>query len=193
MIQSISIIIPAAGRSERMGAANKLLLPLRGRPVLEHALDTALQAAPLEVIVVTGFDRENVEQVVRTHEALVIQNPDFAEGMGATIRTGIAAALTDASGYAILLADLPFVRLETIRLLGEHAMPDRIVVPTFEDKRGHPVIFGRTFREELLALRGDGGARAVIDAHPDSLVLVDTGDPGTVRDIDTREDYNGHV
>lgn len=193
MIHSISIIIPAAGRSERMGAANKLLLPLRGRPMLEHVVETAVRAAPLEVIVVTGFDRENVERIVRKREALVIHNAAFAEGMGATIRTGIAAASEEASGYAILLADLPFVRVETIRSLGEHARPDRIVVPAHRGERGHPVIFGRTFRTELLALRGDVGARAVIEAHQGALVRMETDDLGTVRDLDTRDDYDGRL
>lgn len=190
MIGTISIIIPAGGRSERMGAANKLLLPLRGRTVLDHVVETALQAAPLEVIVVTGHDRENVERVLDSGEALVIHNLDFEEGMGATIRTGIASAAPEASGYAILLADLPFVRSQTIVRLAEHLRPTTIVVPTYRGERGHPVLLGRSFRDELLTLTGDVGGRAIIEAHTDSVVLIETGDPGTVRDIDTADDFD---
>ena len=173
-----------------MGAANKLLLSLRGRTVLEHVVDTAVQAGALEVIVVTGHDRENVERVVGSGEALVIHNLDFEDGLGSTIRTGIASASPAALGYAVLLADLPFVRPQTIIQLAEKLRPESIVVPTYEGERGHPVLFGRAFRSELLALRGDVGGRGILATHPESIALVETNDPGTMRDIDSPDDYD---
>lgn len=190
MIRTISIIIPAGGLSERMGAVNKLLLPLKGRTVLEHVVDAAVQVRPLEILLVTGSDRDEVARVIASRDVRCVHNPEFAEGMGSTLRTGIAAASPEASGYAILLADLPFVRSQTIRLLAENLTADRIVVPTYEGERGHPVFFGRSFRDELLSLRGDTGGRRIIDAHPDAVDLIETSDPGTVRDINTAEDYD---
>lgn len=172
-----------------MGHSNKLLLPLRGRTVIEHVVETALETGPLEVIVVTGHDRAEIARVVGSRGVRCIHNPDFEEGVGSSIRAGIAAASPDAYGYAILLADLPFVRPKTILDLAGMLTADRIVAPRYEGERGHPVLFGRNFRDELLTLRGDEGGRRIVEAHPGALALVDTGDSGTVQDIDTTEDY----
>ena len=191
IISAISIIIPAAGRSERMGRPNKLLLPLCGRTLIEHVVETALQVGPLEVIVVTGHDRAEIKRAVGSFRVRCIHNPDFAEGMGSTIGAGIAAASPDASGYAILPADLPFLRPKTILDLAGALSENHIVAPRYEGERGHPVLFGRRFRNELLTLRGDEGGRSILEAHSAALTLVDIADPGTVQDIDTMEDYDG--
>lgn len=189
LIGTISIIIPAGGRSERMGAPNKLLLPLDGRTVLEHVVDAAVQAHPLEIVLVTGSEREDVVRAVGSRAVRCVHNPDFAEGIGSTLRTGVAAASPEASAYAILLADLPFVLPETIRMVGDAARRDGIIVPTYRGARGHPVVFGRDFRDDLLFLSGDVGARRIIEAHPEAAAFIETNDPGTVRDIDSEGDY----
>lgn len=185
----ISLVVPAAGRSERMGAGNKLLLPLGRRSLLEHVVVAALSTHPYEVIVVTGPQREQVETALRDHPVRFVHNPEYDEGMAASLRTGIRAASSRTVGFAILLGDLPFIRSSTIEHLCTCLAPGRIVLPRFEGRQGHPVVFAARYRADLLSLSGDVGARRVILSHPEAALIVDTDDPGILFDIDTMADY----
>ncbi len=185
----ISLIVPAAGRSERMGKNNKLLLPLGRRAVLERVVMAALGTDPLEVIVVTGAERERVESALAPYPVRLIHNHDHGEGMASSLRAGIRASSVRAAGFAIMLGDLPFVRSTTIAAVCAGLGAGRIVLPRFEGRQGHPVVFADGYRDELAGLSGDVGARSVIEAHPHAVVIVDTDDPGILLDVDTMADY----
>lgn len=179
-----------------MGDANKLLLPLGGRPLVVHTV-AALRTAPIgDVIVVTGYDRTAVAQVLEDNPVQVVHNADYASGMASSIRRGVAAASPHTDGVMICLGDLPLVRPGTLRQLCDRfvaASPPAIVLPVCEGHRGHPVLFDGTFQEELLALRGDTGARSVIRAHDTVVVEVEVDDPGIFRDVDTQAGYDALV
>jgi molybdenum cofactor cytidylyltransferase len=108
--------------------------------------------------------------------------------MGASLAAGIAA--TDgADGYVVALADMPWVAPATIRAVVEALRGGAsIAAPRCRGKRGHPVGFGAAHRDELAALAGDVGARAIVDAHGDALRLVDVDDAGTLADVDVPGD-----
>ena len=113
---------------------------------------------------------------------------DAELGMGHSLAAGVAHEL-QASGWVVALADMPNVRPQTVRAIAQALSLQRgIVVPYFHSERGHPVAFGEAFRDELLALHGDNGARAVLHAHPDKVHRLQVDDPGIVQDIDTPED-----
>ncbi len=172
-----------------MGARNKLLLPLGRRTVLDRVVTSALRTDPLEVIVVTGAERKAVEAALSDHPVHLVHNSDYEEGMAASLRAGVQAASSRASGFAIMLGDLPFIDSSTISHLCGRLEPGGIVIPCFEGRQGHPVVFARRFRADLLALSGDVGARCVIESYPESVLNVDADDPGILFDIDTMADY----
>lgn len=172
-----------------MGAINKLLLPLGRRTVLERVVTAALNTDPLEVVVVTGPERDAIEAVLEGRPVHFIHNPHHEEGMASSLRAGIRAASPSAAGFAIMLGDLPFILSSTIAHLCTQLEPGRIVIPKFEGRQGHPVVFAARYREDLLALSGDVGARRVIQSYPDAALEVDTEDPGILFDIDTMADY----
>lgn len=175
-----------------MGAANKLLLPFRGVPIIRHVVDT-VQSAPVEdIVVVTGHEAERVRGTLAGADVRLVHNPDYASGMASSLRRGVEAAASDTSGFMIVLGDLPLLRPSTLVDLTRHfanGPPEAILIPTHESQRGHPVIFAVTYREELLQLEGDVGARSVIEAHPEQITEVAVDDPGILRDIDTEEAY----
>jgi molybdenum cofactor cytidylyltransferase len=111
-----------------------------------------------------------------------------AEGMGTSLAAGIRAT-SDAHGWVIALADMPFLRLETIRAIAR-ALSDgaAIAAPAYHGERGHPVGFARRFFDELGALHGDEGARDLLKRYPDLLTLYEVDDPGILRDIDKPSD-----
>jgi molybdenum cofactor cytidylyltransferase len=98
----------------------------------------------------------------------------------------------NAGGWIIALGDMPFVRQSTVAgVLRMLEASGRIALPAYRGERGHPVGFGRRYRDELLAVQGDEGARAVVRRHADEIDIVETDDPGILRDIDAPTDLEG--
>jgi len=119
-------------------------------------------------------------------EVLICENA--AEGMGASLACGARAA-QDAEGYLVALGDMPFVRRTTIAAVRDAlAGGASLVAPYFRARRGHPVGISSTFREQLLVLKGDEGAKKLLATHERELVKIPVGDPGVIRDIDRPED-----
>ena len=114
--------------------------------------------------------------------------------MGTSIACGVGAVEDETSGYLVCLGDMPLVKPETIKkltrtFLDQSDWSSSIVRPRFEERAGHPVIFGRSYSAQLKALSKDEGARSLITSHRDRLKYVDVNDPGVVADIDTQDDY----
>ncbi len=191
--EHVSAVVLAAGLSRRMGAANKLLLPLAGGTILERAVRTVLSAPVAEVVVVTGHEEDAVCAVLSRLPVRVARNADYASGMASSIRCGVEAASEEAAGYLIGLGDMPLLGAATPVLLcarfAEAASPEAICVPVYRGRRGHPVLFGRAHRDALLQLGGDGGARSVLKRHQKAVIEVAVEDPGVVRDVDTPAAY----
>lgn len=191
--EHLSALVLAAGRSRRMGGENKLLLPFRGRTMVEAAVRTIVEAPVAEVVVVTGHERARVERALAGLPVHLVHNPDYHSGMASSLRAGVAAAAPDAAGFLIALGDMPLLRTTTLealcRAFGAADAP-AIVLPVIEGKRGHPVIFDCAFRDELLQIDGDGGARSVLHRHRGAVREVEVEDAGIVRDVDTPAAYD---
>jgi molybdenum cofactor cytidylyltransferase len=187
--EPVTAIVLAAGRSRRMGAPNKLLLEIGGHPVVSRVITAFLTADVARVIVVTGADREAVAKAIPdAAQVHLAYNPDYAAGIGASIRCGVSASEATSSGLAICPGDLPLLTADTIRQVlrafYERASPC-IVRPRVDGQPGHPVLFGRAFRGALMQLRGDEGARDILRRHGRAVTHVDVEQPGAVRDVDT--------
>lgn len=182
-------MVPAGGRSRRMGAPNKLLLDLGNRSVLEWVVTSALEAALDEVIVVTGAGGDEVSERMAGYAVRVVHNAAYDEGMASSIRVGLQAADAEAEGIGILPGDMPFVRSGTVARLAASLRPGTIVVPYHDGRAGHPVFFAASFRNELLDIQGDAGARSVLERCAEAVVEIETDDAGVLRDIDTEDDY----
>ncbi len=184
----LTAVVLAAGQSSRMGAANKLLADLGGRPVLDHVLDLATGPPFTDAVVVTGCDRAAVAEIARQRGVPTVHNGAWGEGMGASLACATAALGPEADGLAVLLGDVPLIRQETLVRLAQawrQSPAPAIARPVWRGRPGHPVIFDRAFVPDLLGLRDDDGARSVLHAHADRLVRVETGDQGVVLDADT--------
>jgi molybdenum cofactor cytidylyltransferase len=183
----ISGILLAAGAARRFGGG-KLLQTLPDGTAIGLASLRNLQAALDRVVVVTRPGDQAAAKLYASAGAQTIVCVDAALGMGHSLAAGVAHE-TQARGWVVALADMPNVKPQTVRAIA-HALSAQggIVVPYFHSERGHPVAFGEAFREELLALHGDSGAKAVLQAHPDKVHRLQVDDPGIVQDVDTPED-----
>lgn len=182
----ISAIILAAGKSERMGTP-KALLPIHGRTFLENILNSISQTSIEDVFVVVGHHRKEIEERVKLSS--VVFNPDYEQGMTTSFQTGIRALSWEASGAFLFLVDHPLVEPKTLESMIERLAPNRIVIPTFQGRRGHPVLFATEILEEILALPSSEGANSVVRRNPARVVEVPVNEPGILVDIDTPEDF----
>jgi molybdenum cofactor cytidylyltransferase len=186
---NIVAILLAAGSGSRFGG-EKLLQPLPdGVAIAAHAARNLLAALPSVVAVVRWSDFPLYDMLEQEGcQCTMFQGA--ARGMGASLAHGIVQA-RDADGWVIALADMPNVRPETIRsIVAALETGALIAAPSYGGRRGHPVGFAALLRQELLALDGDEGARAVVERHRGEVKLLECDDPGTLIDIDQRGDLD---
>ncbi len=186
--RKVAAVVLAAGRSRRMGTLNKLLIGVDGKPMVRHAVDAALAAGLSPVVVVTGHERDKVAAALTGLPVTLVHNPDYAEGLSTSLRTGLAALPAEAEGTVICLADMPRVNAaELARLVGAFDPREgrAIVVPTRRGKRGNPVLWARQFFPEMRAVAGDVGAKHLIGAYPEAVAEVEMEGDGVLTDIDT--------
>src|ERR1700723_1092227 len=164
-VRNVAALVLAAGQSSRMGGPNKLLAEIGGRPLVRIAVEEALASRARPVIVVTGHQRERVEAALEGLPVEFVHNPAFADGLGASLKTGIAAVPAQSDGVIVCLSDMPQVDARMIDQLVGSLAPDKgalIVVPTIGGQRGNPVVWSRRFFTDLMAVEGDIGARHLL-------------------------------
>ncbi len=188
--RNIAALVLAAGRSSRMGGPNKLLAEIGRRPLARIAVEQALASRARPVIVVTGHQREGVEAALAGLPVRFVHNKDFADGLGTSLRAGIAALPANVDGAIVCLGDMPQVDATMIdRLIGaiDPGKGALIAVPSHDGKRGNPVVWSRRFFPELMAVEGDVGARHLIGRYSEAVVEVPVSGTAALTDIDTPE------
>jgi molybdenum cofactor cytidylyltransferase len=188
--RNIAAVVLAAGRSSRMGGPNKLLAEIGGRPLVRIVVDAVLASRARPVLVVTGHQRERVEAALAGLPVKFAHNPHFADGLGTSLKTGIAALPAEADGVVVCLGDMPQVDADLIdRLIGafDPAKGALVVVPTIDGKRGNPVVWSRRFFSDLMVVEGDVGARYLIGRYPEAVAEVPLTGTAAFTDVDTPE------
>ncbi len=190
----VSAILLAAGESKRMGRL-KQLLPLGRTTMVEQAIDNLLNSKVNEVIVVLGHEAEEIIKKIATKPVKIEVNPIYHQGMSTSIIAGLKLVDDGARAVMLALADQPFIDSQTInRLIDEFCDHNKgIVIPTYQSRRGHPIIFAIKYKEELSGLKGDIGGRQIMERHPDDVLEVAVASPGINIDIDTTDDYNSSL
>jgi molybdenum cofactor cytidylyltransferase len=187
---NVAALVLAAGRSSRMGGPNKMLAEIRGCPLVRIAVEEALASRARPVVVVTGYQRERVEAALAGLPVKFAYNRDFADGLGSSLRTGIAALPAEADAAIVCLGDMPQVDAAMIDRLTGALDPDKgalIAVPTIDGQRGNPVVWSRRFFSDLMAVEGDVGARHLIRRYTEAVVEVPLSGNAALTDVDTPE------
>ncbi len=206
MQASTAAIILAAGSSSRMNAGrHKLLLPLGGRSVLAHVIETTLASQAKPIILILGYQANQIRaQIAKyiTHPMLtLIENPNYLQGMSTSLQIGLQTLIsnknhTQRSSHSpdsalIILGDQPLVTTHIIDTLitTKHITGKHIIAPLYNGKRGHPMLFDVSLFTELMDVTGDEGGRSVIERHRQKMATVEMGDRVANYDVDTWETY----
>lgn len=188
--KNISGILLAAGLSTRMGEP-KQLLPFGESTIVETVVDSMLRAKFYEVIVVVGHRAEEIQTQLGTRPIKTVFNPDYCDGMLTSAQTGIRT-LEASDAFALMLVDQPFITTALIdQVVNAYVQTEKgIALPSYNYKRGHPVIFDQKYASDILALTAESdGVRTLFKAFGDDIHYVTVDTDAVLRDIDYREDY----
>jgi molybdenum cofactor cytidylyltransferase len=186
----IDAVILAAGESSRMQGRHKLLARIDGRPLVRIVAEEALASSVASVTVVVGHRAEEVRTALHGLDVNTVENADFRTGLSSSVRTAVSSLPSDSDAVVVLLADMPDIAAAIIDAVVAEFDPEsgtQIVVPTFEGRRGNPVLWSRRFFPDLMAIEGDRGARDLLGANADVVAWVETG-PAVVNDVDTPDE-----
>ena len=190
--KDIHAVLLAAGRSERMGRNNKLLLNVDGIPLVRKSAINILNSDVTSMTVVTGFDENKIVNALSGLNVNFVKNINFREGLSSSLKAGLANITPTPSAVIICLADMPKIQPEHINQLIENFDPLKgweICIPTNNGKRGNPVIIGSRFFPYIFETSGDFGAKQVMKQHSDKIVEVEIGTSDIHFDIDTQDEY----
>jgi molybdenum cofactor cytidylyltransferase len=182
-------VILAAGLARRMGQI-KQLLPLEGKPLVQHVINAARESELQSIILVLGHGHELILPALDTTGLTVVINHHYALGQSTSLKAGLEQSL-DADGVMFLLGDQPYVSSRLINdLIACFCInAPQGVMPVYQGQPGNPVILGRKLMQEALDLRGDMGARLLLQRYSQEICKVEVHSPRFFQDVDTMDDY----
>lgn len=185
----VAAVVLAAGMSRRMGTA-KQLLRIGRDTILERTLKNVRASNVSEIILVLGHAGDEVQKTIATDGLKVVINADYQQGMGTSLRSGLAAVGADAAAALIVLADQPWVASDTLNrlILCHQERKSQIIIPLYRGFRGNPVLLDRSVFTEVQALKGDVGCRGIFGDHTEDILKLPVDDPGILLDIDSQDD-----
>ncbi len=188
----ISAILLAAGTSSRMGKRNKLFIPFDGKPMFIRCLEEIVGAAPAEIIVVTGYEHERVKHSLpASASAKVVENSHYDIGMTSSIQAGVRTCDPGTHAFMICLSDMPLIKSEDYRLLMDFFKESKqrsttpIVAPSYKGRRGNPIIFDCSYRQEILDHREAEGCRKIVKDNSRQQFLRDFDRSQFLMDFDS--------
>ena len=187
MTSRVSAILLAAGSSKRMGKL-KQLLPLGGKPVIMHCLDTIIESGITDIVVVLNLAGKEIEGAVRHLPLTIVFNKNPSSEMAESVGIGLHSVHDDSSGILIYLSDYPLIKRDTLKILisWHEKEPDKIIIPVFRNKKGHPTMFPKHCLNEI----SQGFAlREIVHKDNGRIQLAEVQDEGILSDMDTEDDY----
>ncbi len=192
----LAAVVLAAGSSQRMGRANKLHLPIDGTPLLRHSVQTLLDSSVENIVVVLGHDQELTRGLIEDLPVQTVYNAAHAEGQMTSVHCGLAALDDDYDGIFIALGDQPALRASDIdELIDAFVARDggEVLVPTYRDQRGNPIVISNACRRDILAGTRNLGCRKFIDRNPELVRKLEMSNAAVVIDLDTPEQYASFI
>lgn len=188
----ISAIVLAAGKSTRMGKVNKLLLPFAESTIIGTTVNEIRQSKVEEIIIIENQSTLISEHLPANKQVKIVINKDPDQGLTSSIQCGVKSARQNTTGFLICLGDMPLLKQQDYNLLIDSFLENNsegIIMPIFEGKRGNPVLFSASFKNDILALKSTGGCKPVVVAHNKAVIEVPFESSNCHLDIDTTEDY----
>lgn len=187
----ISAILLAAGKSERMNGENKLLKEINGIPLISHSIRNILDSSIDELIIVLGFQKEKIRNIIRKNNKIkIVINEKYENGMSSSIITGLNNLSKNTEAFFICLSDMPFVNKNIYNKLILNKNKKEIIVPTYKKRQGNPVLFPIDMKNKIMTIKGDLGAKKILLLNKDKILNIDTDHSGIIQNFNTANDFN---
>jgi molybdenum cofactor cytidylyltransferase len=196
----ISSILLAAGQSLRMNGENKLTKEINGVPLIKYAVKNILGSAVDELIIVVGHEKEIIEKIIEDNKKItIVYNKDFASGVASSIKTGLKNISKKSEAFFISLGDMPDINQNIYNKLIKSRnnynkklslkYKKEIIIPTYENQYGNPVLFSKFMKEKIMEIKGDSGAKEVIELNRDKILNIPFNQDGILLDFDTEDSF----
>ena len=196
----ISSILLAAGQSLRMKGKNKLTKEINGVPLIQYAVKNILGSAVDELIIVVGYEKEIIEKIIEDNRKIkFIYNSNFTTGVSSSIKIGLENISKKSEAFFISLGDMPDVNQNIYNKIIKTRhnynkklktnLKKEIFIPTFENKKGNPILFSKHMKEKIMQIKGDNGAKELIELNNDKTLYIPLKSRGITLDFDEQEDF----
>ena len=187
----IAAILLVAGQSKRMGGENKLTKKIQGVPLIKHSVKNILAAPIDELIIVLGYQKEIIEKLIdKNNKIKLVFNKDFENGMASSIKTGLNNLSEKTEAFFICLGDMPMVGHDVYNQLIKSKGNKEIIVPTYKGQQGNPVLFDKSMKEKVLDIRGDVGAKKILELNKDKILNIETNDQGITKNFNKLDNFS---
>lgn len=186
----IVALLLVAGSSKRMGKENKLLADIDGTAMVVRVAQQIKISKAQDMFVVTGHQSKDIKKALKNIATSFHHNPEYTDGLSTSLKTGLKALPEDIDGVIVCLGDMPLIEANQLDQIMETFNPTEgqsICVPIYGRKRGNPVLWGKQYIAEILAISGDTGARHLLEEHADRVIEVPIDSDSIIFDIDTPE------
>ena len=187
----ISAILLAAGQSKRMYGENKLAKKIQGIPLIKLSVKNILASSIDELIVILGYQKEIIEKIIDKNERIkFVFNGNFKSGMASSIKIGLNNLSEKTEAFFICLGDMPMVNHDIYNQLIESKDNKEIIVPTYKGHQGNPVLFDKSMKEKVLDIRGDVGAKKILELNKDKILNLEIDDQSITKGFNTQDDFS---
>ena len=187
----ISAILLAAGQSKRMGDENKLVKNFQGIPLIKHSVRNILASFIGELIIVLGHQKEIIEKLIDKNEKIkFVFNKDFESGMDTSIKTGLNHLSEETEAFFICLGDMPMVNKDIFNLLIKSKNNREIIVPTYKNKQGNPILFSKSMKKKIMTIEGNVGAKKILELNKDKILNIETNDQSITKNFNTLDNFS---
>ena len=187
----ISAILLAAGQSKRMNGENKLAKEIQGIPLIKHSVKNILASSIDELIVVLGYQKEIIEKIIDKNEKVkFVFNKNFESGMASSIKTGLDNLSEKTEAFFICLGDMPMVSHDIYNQLIKSKNNNEIIVPTYKQQQGNPILFDKSMKEKVMDITGDVGAKKILELNKDKILNLEINNQSITKGFNTQDDFS---
>jgi len=187
----ISAILLAAGESKRMIDENKLCKKFKNIPLINHSIKNILLSNIDELIIVLGYEKKLINKLVKKNNKIkIIYNKNFENGMASSIKVGLNHLSKKTESFFICLADMPMINKEIYNQLISQRNKKDIIVPTYNDIQGNPVLFSKSMKSSIMSVKGDLGAKKILEQNKDKILKLKINDVNITKDFNTKNDFS---
>ena len=197
----ISSILLAAGQSSRMNGENKLTKEINGIPLIKYAVKNILGSTVDELIIVVGHEKEILEKTIEGNKKIkFVYNSNFTSGVASSIKIGLENISKKSEAFFICLGDMPNVSQNIYNKLIKSRnnynkkfstkYKKEIIIPTFEEQYGNPILFSKYMKEKIMQVKGDTGAKKILELYKKNIIKVKINNRGVLENFNTKDSFN---